>query len=732
MKKFLLFFIICVVSSYSNAQLVIYQNLNQSGTSATCVANTVFKGTGIPAGLNNGIKSITLSQGFQAVLAVNENGTGESFCYVAATSNISANLAYALQDKISFIRVLPIQNVKKKGACTQSNILPDSLKATWFYDWGTNDTSAINREYALMTWGTTWITESRIDGYITKPGISSLLSFNEPDNTGQSNILVSNAVPLYKKSLRAGYRMGSPAPTEGEWDNWLLDFMNLAKVDTTRVDYIAIHWYDWGNWLSTNNTNPNANDVLNRFKTYINNVYNLYKKPIWITEFNCNVNRTVQAHQNFMAIVLPYLDSDPRIERYSYFFEDHIPEMSGGVLTDIGRLYANHASVPAISQNIVDTRSASPEIVSWNTSAVTGGGQSIANFMPTSISPNLTAVSGLTRGSGTSFSSTSISDGFWGSNGFARATAAHGIDSNKILTFQLQSVTGKNVSYTSIDSFKIRIAFNGPINYQIDYRINGGTFFPITTITGTPPTTGNYSLRPVDLSGITALQNVPATSIVTFRITPYNCSGNGVFYFGAGTSDANPDLMITGRFADNLTLPVTLSHFESQKINDKVKLGWFTQSENGFSHFLLERSTDAKNYKVIATIKGTGNSNGGNYYYNDTPNVLNSKYYYRLKMVDIDGKFQYSKVLVENFNTKKSLSLSASVVVNNLLSLSFEKIIGKAEIKVFSNDGKLLQRTNLNEGLSNTIVHLPNIAPGIYVLVLQEASRIQTCKFIKQ
>jgi hypothetical protein len=732
MKKMLFSFIILVAVNHLNAQLIIYQDLNQTGNSATCTTNTIFKGTTIPGGLNNGIRSITLSQGYMATLAANENGTGESFCYVAATSNISVNLAYILQDRVSFIRVLPVQNVKKKGACTQSNVLPDSLKTSWFYDWGTNDTSAVNREYALMTWGTPWITESRIDGYISKPGITSLLSFNEPDNTSQSNIVVANAVPLYKRVLRTGYRMGSPAPTEGEWDNWLLDFMNLTRQDTTRVDYIAIHWYDWGNWLSTGNTNPNANDVLNRFKNYINNVYNVYKKPIWITEFNCNVNRTAQAHRNFMAIALPYLDSDPRVERYSYFFEDHIPELSGGVLTDIGKLYANHVSVPAISQNIVDTRSASPELVSWNTSAVTGGGQSVANLLPTFTAPDLTVVSGLQRGSGTSFSPASISNGFWGNNGFARLTAANGIDSNKILTFRLQSTNGKNVSYTSIDSFKIRIAGNGPIKYQIDYQINSGPFMNIVTMSGPPRTTGNYKLDPVDLSGIANLQNVPPTSIVTFRITPFDCTGDGVFYFGAGTTDLASDLSLTGRFTNNVVLPVTLSAFQSQRIDNKVKLTWQTQAESNFSHFLLERSTDSRDYQVIATISASGNSSGSSYSYEDVPNLNNPKYFYRLKTVDLDGKFAYSKVLVEHFAGKKKLSLYPNIVSGSQVTALFDKVSGKAEMSILSADGKQVRRMNLNDGSGYEVIDLSGLASGMYILVLRDAESMQTCKFIKQ
>lgn len=732
MKQILTFFIFLFIGNHLIAQLIIYQNLDQTGSSASCAANTVFKGLAIPGGLNDNIKSITLSQGYQATLAVNENGTGESFCYVAAVSNITVNLAFALQDKISFIRVLPITNIKKKGACTQNDLLPDLLNASWFYDWGTNDVSSASKEYALMAWGSNWVTEAKIDGYISKPNITSLLTFNEPDAVGQSNITVGNGIAFYKKLLRTGYRMGSPAPTEGEWDNWLLDFMTLSKQDTVRVDYIAVHWYDWGNWLSTNNASPNANDVLNRLKSYINAVYNLHKKPIWLTEFNCNKFRTGQTHLDFLALAMAYLDGDPRVERYSYFFEDHLPESINGELTPLGQLYKNNASKPAIAANIIDTRGAFQELVSWNTSAIKGGGQSVLNFMPTSIAANLTAVTGLTRGDGTSFSASSVSDGFWGSNGFARLTAANGIDSNKTVTFRLQSTNNKNVSYKSIDSFKVRIASNGPISYYIDFRINENAFIPITTLTGLPRTTGNYSLNSVDLSGIAALQNVPPTSIVTFRITPYDCSGNGVSYFGAGTSDPTPDLSVSGLISDNSTLPITLTAFKSQRVNHHIKLTWTTHSEINFSHFLLERSKDASTYEVLANIKAVNSYAGNNYAYDDSPNHTNPKFYYRIKMIDNNGKFTYSRVIVENFVQKKSIVLQPSLVIGNQMTVHFDRVSIQGEMRILAKDGKLIQLINLKEGARSEMLDLSNLASGMYILFLQDADGIQTSKFIKQ
>jgi Glycosyl hydrolase catalytic core/Secretion system C-terminal sorting domain len=356
MKQFFISISAFLLCTIANAQLSIYSNLNQQGSSATCVARTIYLGANVPNGLNDGIKSITLKQGFMATLAANEDGTGEGFNYIASVSDLSVNLANVLQNKVSFIRVLPIINVKKKGAGTKDNVVATSLNAGWLYDWGGDDESTLTREYVPMAWGNGASIESFVDRLTAKTSITSFLAFNEPDNVGQSNIATATAVPAYKKLLRSGYRMGSPATKEEGFKTWLQEFTTLANQDTVRIDFVAVHWYDWGNWSTTPNTNPDANALFNRFKNYITAVYNLYGKPIWITEFNANPNRIPATHEAFMALALPWLESDPRVERYAYFFPTAVPATSAGLLTAAGRIYSDHVSTAAYPANVYDKR----------------------------------------------------------------------------------------------------------------------------------------------------------------------------------------------------------------------------------------------------------------------------------------------------------------------------------------------------------------------------------------
>jgi len=99
--------------------------------------------------------------------------------------------------------------------------------------------------------------------------------------------------------------------------------MDKAAKQKARVDFIALHWYDWGN--QNNNKDADfltAEAVFNRFVRYIENVHMNYPDlPLWVTEFNANVNRTSEdIHKTFMKLATEWMDRQDYIERYAYFF----------------------------------------------------------------------------------------------------------------------------------------------------------------------------------------------------------------------------------------------------------------------------------------------------------------------------------------------------------------------------------------------------------------------------
>ncbi len=95
----------------------------------------------------------------------------------------------------------------------------------------------------------------------------------------------------------------------------------------------------------------------------------------------------------------------------------------------------------------------------------------------------------------------------------------------------------------------------------------------------------------------------------------------------------------------NIRLPVTLASFTGEKSGEQTKLTWKTTSETNNKGFEIERSADARTFEKIGFVDGSGDSKENQFYHFTDLNPLAAGYY-RLKQLDYDGKFEYSKVIV--------------------------------------------------------------------------------------
>lgn len=91
-------------------------------------------------------------------------------------------------------------------------------------------------------------------------------------------------------------------------------------------------------------------------------------------------------------------------------------------------------------------------------------------------------------------------------------------------------------------------------------------------------------------------------------------------------------------------LPVELVYFNGIFQNENILLNWATASENNSSDFLVERSVDGRKFAAIEIIKAAGFSQGFlQYSFLDKTPLANN--YYRLRMRDLDGKEEFSKII---------------------------------------------------------------------------------------
>jgi Glycosyl hydrolase catalytic core len=313
----------------------------------------------LPSEYEDKINSFYLPKGFLVVFAENSDGTGESACFVAIKSAIKAILPVRLQNKVSYVRYKAVNNPTKKGSANTNESTVIASEAEWYYSWGLTRPSFPNQKFVAMTWGKSSCTNKNVTYLVRRTDIDHLLSFNEPDSKGQSNVPVDTAIVRYKIMQKSGLRLGSPVTTQDQafrTDGWLPKFMELATKENLRIDYITLHWYDWGNEKNNKQTDAlTAEVVFKRFVAYVEWIRLWYpKKSIWITEFNANINRTsVEVHKIFMQLATNWMDTQVDIERYAYFFPSTLPEKdANNNLTELGAYWKEINSSESFKSNI--------------------------------------------------------------------------------------------------------------------------------------------------------------------------------------------------------------------------------------------------------------------------------------------------------------------------------------------------------------------------------------------
>jgi hypothetical protein len=199
-----------------------------------------------------------------------------------------------------------------------------TLRVTWYYNWTTSPGTCTTSQFVPMVWGRTGNEQSpagitsEIAG-IASAGYETVLGFNEPDNSSQSNIPVATAISLWPSLTRnTSLRVGSPATqANSSGQAWFTSFMKQVNADTTgslRVDFIAAHWYGW----NSGSCDANAS-ALESYVRWLEAIPG--NRPIWLTEWGClnQSNPTAAVVQAFFSGAIAMFAKHPRIERYGWY-----------------------------------------------------------------------------------------------------------------------------------------------------------------------------------------------------------------------------------------------------------------------------------------------------------------------------------------------------------------------------------------------------------------------------
>ncbi|KAL2133351.1 hypothetical protein VTI74DRAFT_2515 [Chaetomium olivicolor] len=213
--------------------------------------------------------------------------------------------------------------------------LNTNTKVTWTYNWGQYDDSGVNLEFCPMLWGLkldfpdVWPKNAQkaIDS-----GSRCLFSFNEPDHPAQANMSPQLAATKHIELMnpfQGKASIGAPAITNsgepGQGIQWLQQFFD-ACGGRCAVDFVNIHIYG----VDTNT-----------FLAHVRKVGELFKKPVWITEFAFGGSDSEINAQ--LETVIDQIETNSTysfVERYSYFMVQDGIMVKGNSLSTYGNTFA--------------------------------------------------------------------------------------------------------------------------------------------------------------------------------------------------------------------------------------------------------------------------------------------------------------------------------------------------------------------------------------------------------
>ncbi|SIQ69401.1 MULTISPECIES: T9SS type A sorting domain-containing protein [Pontibacter] len=180
-----------------------------------------------------------------------------------------------------------------------------------------------------------------------------------------------------------------------------------------------------------------------------------------------------------------------------------------------------------------------------------------------------------------------------------------------------------------------------------------------------------------------------------------------------------------------VSLPVELVSFKAQSTKDGVQLSWKTASELDNKGFEVEVSANGKNFRKIAFVgsKVGTTSLVQNYSYLDTRAAAGINYY-RLKQVDLDGAFEYSKVVAVNNAAVASSSVYptlASHEVTVRVAASDEQVM----ISVADMTGKQLLAIQ-NPSERQVVLPVQHLQNGIYFVTVTTGAQKEVIRFMKR
>jgi hypothetical protein len=189
---------------------------------------------------------------------------------------------------------------------------------------------------------------------------------------------------------------------------------------------------------------------------------------------------------------------------------------------------------------------------------------------------------------------------------------------------------------------------------------------------------------------------------------------------------------------DETTFPVEWLDFTVKMDGEEAALNWSTATELASDYFAIERSTNGGSFTEVGAMPAAGNSNVPQHYvyYDSEVNAQNaSKLLYRLRQVDMDGSFSYSKVIELSLGQEESIRINAYPnPVSDILNVQYNATSdGQLQMQVINLSGQVMKQEilpALTNGQGQMSVPVEGWAPGLYFIRLSDETNRAQFKFV--
>ncbi len=181
-----------------------------------------------------------------------------------------------------------------------------------------------------------------------------------------------------------------------------------------------------------------------------------------------------------------------------------------------------------------------------------------------------------------------------------------------------------------------------------------------------------------------------------------------------------------------MLLPIKLKNFTVNGTSAKTSLVWNAFSNSNKEIFIVEKSRDGVQFLPVNQVNAKGNGEYSYEYYDETNR---NKTFYRLKMINTDGKGAYSKIIMVNYTLNRNQLVEAvyPVPAKDILHFQINNVTEKSiKFSIADVSGKIKLRKTLPliEGINNLELNILNLEMGVYYLTAMTSENSQTEKII--